>query len=442
MKKYLIILTLLLLGSCFYFFSYYGKEEQVDDKPQTVAAKLGDIQLGISSTGRVVSNLDVQIKCKASGEIETIPYDVSDTVKKGDLLMRLNPQDEERNLRQAKVSLKAAQAQFKQAKQSLEMAKEQFVITSKQAKITEKSAEIKYQEAKAKYERQKVLLPQGLSSEEVYASAREIYLQSEVELNNARLQVEQLKIQKMELTLKEEDLNVASTKVEMEKIAVLNAEQRLEDTKVYSPITAVVSERNAQVGQIISSGISTVNEGTTVLTLSDLARIFVVASVDESDIGKIFVGQPVILTVDAYTGKNFKGNVVRVATKGVNVSNVVTFEVKIEVLGEDKNLLKPEMTANVEIISASREKVLLVPVEAVRRKKDKSFVMVSDGNAIQMTEVELGIRDDIHVEVIKGLNEGEQVVVEKREQTSQWKRGDQSSRDSRMRERMMRRGLR
>lgn len=442
MKKYLIILTLLLLGSCFYFFSYYGKEEQVDDKPQTVAAKLGDIQLGISSTGRVVSNLDVQIKCKASGEIETIPYDVSDTVKKGDLLMRLNPQDEERNLRQAKVSLKAAQAQFKQAKQSLEMAKEQFVITSKQAKITEKSAEIKYQEAKAKYERQKVLLPQGLSSEEVYASAREVYLQSEVELNNARLQVEQLKIQKMELTLKEEDLNVASTKVEMEKIAVLNAEQRLEDTKVYSPITAVVSERNAQVGQIISSGISTVNEGTTVLTLSDLARIFVVASVDESDIGKIFVGQPVILTVDAYTGKNFKGNVVRVATKGVNVSNVVTFEVKIEVLGEDKNLLKPEMTANVEIISASREKTLLVPVEAVRRKKDKSFVMVSDGNAIQMTEVELGIRDDIHVEVIKGLNEGEQVVVEKREQTSQWKRGDQSSRDSRMRERMMRRGLR
>ena len=95
-----------------------------------------------------------------------------------------------------------------------------------------------------------------------------------------------------------------------------------------------------------------------------MSHIFVLASVDESDIGGVKVGQKVNITADAFPGKTFTGSVVRIATQGVNVSNVVTFEVKIEVISADKNLLKPQMTANVQVIEASKSNVVMIPMMA------------------------------------------------------------------------------
>ena len=143
-----------------------------------------------------------------------------------------------------------------------------------------------------------------------------------------------------ELELKRQDVRLSMAQIETDKIDFSLAEQRLKDTKVFSPINGVVSERNVQSGQIISSGISNVGGGTLVMVLSDLTRLFILASVDESDIGKVKLGQKVVITADSFPGKRFFGKIERIATKGVNISNVVTFEVKIEVQGTDKQLLK------------------------------------------------------------------------------------------------------
>src|SRR5439155_4332181 len=112
-----------------------------------------------------------------------------------------------------------------------------------------------------------------------------------------------------------------------DKVALANARQQRDYTTVTAPMDGVVSALNVQIGVIIASGITNVAGGTTIMTLSDLSHVFVLASVDESDIGTIVVDQPAIITVDAYPGRQFKGKVVRIATKGVNVTNVVTFEV-------------------------------------------------------------------------------------------------------------------
>ncbi len=123
MKKFLL---LLLVISAVFAAKFYWDRQQAGievaaevPKHEIVVVERGSIVLQVLATGRVVANLDVDIKCKASGEIRKLPFDVSDTVKKGDLLVELNPVDEERNVRQAEISLLASQAKLAQAKQKL-----------------------------------------------------------------------------------------------------------------------------------------------------------------------------------------------------------------------------------------------------------------------------------------------------------------------------------
>src|SRR5262249_12618539 len=151
------------------------------------------------------------------------------------------------------------------------------------------------------------------------------------------------------LEVRRQDIKLSEAQLRSDQVALANARQQLTYTKVTAPMDGVVAALNVQIGTIISSGITNVGGGTTILSLSDLSHIFVLASVDESEIGSVAIDQQAVITVDAFPGRRFRGKVVRIATRGVNVSNVVTFEVKIEVLGENKTLLKPEMTANVQI---------------------------------------------------------------------------------------------
>jgi HlyD family secretion protein len=186
----------------------------------------------------------------------------------------------------------------------------------------------------------------------------------------------------------------------------------------------IVTSRPVQTGQIIASGISNVGGGTTLMTLSDLRRIFVMANVDESDIGKIKDGQKAIITADAYPGKRFTGKVVRVATKGVTNSNVVTFEVKIEIEGDGKNYLKPEMTANVDVQADRRENALLLPNETIQFGRQGYFVYKQDDNNSSGTRVAVktGITDGLNTEIISGVKEGDKIIIPSSMQ-SRWAKG-------------------
>jgi HlyD family secretion protein len=148
------------------------------------------------------------------------------------------------------------------------------------------------------------------------------------------------------LMKKKQDGLLAEAALRTDEINLLNAKKRLDETKIVSPMDAVVVARNVQVGQMVPADAA---GGVTIMTLSDLSRIFVLASVDENDFRKVRAGAPVGITSDAYPGVLFHGQVSRIAARGTRVSNVATFEVKAEVTGPNKNLLKPGMTANVVI---------------------------------------------------------------------------------------------
>ena len=430
MKK---ILILVILSAAIVTGGYFWSQKNANVKietPQwsTVQVKKGSIRDAVSCTGQVVSNLDVEIKCKASGEIVKLPFDISEQVNKGDLLVELDPVDEQRKVNQAKISLASSQARLMQRKVNLEIAQKDLIIARKSAAAALKSAEAYAKDARAKAERMRKLFEKKLTSQEEKDTGETTAIQAEVDLENARIQMEQLANKARELEIKRQDVRLAEAQMEMDKINLSLAEQRLKDTRVFSPINGVVSERNVQSGQIISSGINNVGGGTRVMVLSDLSRLFILASVDESDIGKVELRQKVIITADAFPGKRFFGKIDRIATKGINVSNVVTFEVKIEVRGRNRSLLKPEMTANVEIIVAEKEEVLMVPSEAVLYKKGGYFVRVQkDDGSIEERPVQAGISNGVVIEIIKGLSQGDTIIYRKGEAQSRW-RTEQSRR--------------
>ena len=430
MRKILIILILSVVVITGGYFWSHKRGDVKRETPQwsTVQVERGPICFAVSCTGRVVSNLDVEIKCKASGEVVKLPFDISDEIKKGDLLVELDPVDEKRKLNQAKISLASSQARLKQKKVNLQIAENGLAVERRSAEAALKSAEAHAKDARAKAKRMKQLFEKKLASQEDKETAETSAIQAEVNLENARIGIEELAIKEQELEIKRQDVKLAEAEKETSKINLSLAEQRLKDTKVFSPINGVVSEREVQTGQIISSGISNVGGGTRVMLLADLARLFILASVDESDIGKVELGQKVIITADAFPERRFFGKIERIATRGINVSNVVTFEVKIEVLGRKKSLLKPEMTANVEIIVAEKEEALLLPSEAVLHKKSEHFVRVrKDDSSVEERPVQTGISDGVVTEIISGLNQGDIVAYRKGEVQSRW-RADQSRR--------------
>lgn len=447
MKKLLIFLVILALAAAGGGWAWYAR--RAADKPApdpTATVERGSIRSVVASTGKVTSNLDVDIKCKASGAIVKLPFDVSAFVKKGDLLVELDPVDEQRQVDLATSALGAAQARLATARQQLLIAEQNLRTSRDRAGSALRSAQARASDAQSKARRMGELFEKKLASQEDFDTAQTAAIQAAGELSNAQVQTEELKAQELALELRRQDIKLAQAEVESDQITLSNSRQRLADTRVIAPMDGIVATRPVQIGQIIASGITNVGGGTTILTISDLSRIFISASVDESDIGRVQLGQPVEISADAHRGAKFIGEVVRIATKGVNVSNIVTFEVKIEVTGANKNLLKPEMTTNVEIVAADKQDVLTLPVEAVVRRGGKQTVtLAKDKGPDEPDEtrtVEVGINDGQRHEIISGVSEGEVVKLSKDAPGRQGQgRGDgargANAREQRTRQQMM-----
>jgi HlyD family secretion protein len=419
----LVVAVLAATAGAAIFFHQRGEKpaSTLPADSYTTTADRSDIVQSVSATGPVASNLDVQIKCRAYGEVIKLPFDISDRVKKGDLLIQLDQKDEKVLYDQAAVTLEQSQSKLTEAQENERIAEQDLKTATEQADANILSAVTKAANLQKKSDRQKQLLAQSLASQEEFETDETDAAQAEADLSNARIAKEQLKSQTVALEVKKEDVNLATQQVKLDNIDLQNAKQQMDYTTVISPMDGVIADLTIQMGTIISSAISNVGGGTSVMTVSDMSHIFVLASVDESDIGGVAKGQAADITADAFPGKHFSGQVVRIATQGVNVSNVVTFEVKIEVTSANKDLLKPQMTANVDIIESSKHNVVEVPMPAIVRKQGKTFVTLvkADGSS-EDREVALGISDGESQEVTSGLNGGEQILVHKTDSNSAW----------------------
>lgn len=419
MKKFVVFL--LLLAACGAAAYWYKQKEaaaveradQESDKPVKNTVERKTIDLKVSTTGKVVSNLDVEIKSKASGQVTMLPFDVSDEITSGDLLCQLDPVDELRNVAQRQAQLEATRARLEQAAQQLAIAQADVDTGTSTALAELEAAQVRNRELQARMVRTQDLYRKRLVSSEELDIMRSEVSAAERALRQAQVRITELANLPRTVELRKQDVILNKTEVTRAQIDMENVEQRLIETKIYAPMNGVITSRPVQIGQIIASGISNVGGGTTLMTLSDLSRLFIDANVDESDIGKIREKQIAVITADAFPGQRFTGEVVRVAAKGVTNSNVVTFEVKIEVGPSGLNILKPEMTANVEIQAEQREDVLVLPNETIQYGKTGYYVLLANDDSTSgvRTEIKPGITDGLNTEIISGLNEGDKVII-------------------------------
>lgn len=356
----------LILGVAFYF-----KSSGVA-VPSYVTQKLkkGEITEKVTASGIINPISTVNIGTQVSGTIAQIFVDYNSIVKKDQLLAQIDPALFEATVAQRKAALDIAKAQ-------VEVSKNDIVYYKKHL------------------ERIKKLNSSQYSADKELESAQRDY-------DNAVVQ----------LGLQEAQVNQAQA-------ALQSAEIDLRYTKIISPVDGIVVSKEVEVGQTVAASFQT---PTLFNVAEDLTKMQIEASVVEADIAKVREGQTVEFSVDSFPDEVFYGIVTQVRNEAITTSNVVTYEVIIEIDNRDLKL-KPGMTANVEIITAQKQNVLLVPNKALRfyvtdengetkRYQDKGIWILKNGRP-ERVAVATGVADDDKTEVVsKQLDENSEVIVE------------------------------
>jgi len=205
----------------------------------------------------------------------------------------------------------------------------------------------------------------------------------------------------------QQQLDTDRTNYEVAQAAYDNVMTQLEYTVITAPVDGQVIGKPIPAGQTVAPGIS---NPMVLLTVADLSKMQIQVQVDETDIGRVKLGQKVDFTVDAYPGKTFTGTVTLVSEKAVVQQNVVYYTVYVDV-DEPQGLLFPTMTARVTIKVGESKNVLTVKLSAIKEIKGQKYVQVMVDGKPQNVKVQTGLADDEKVELISGVKEGDQIFL-------------------------------
>ncbi len=410
MKKALILIGVLILIAVFYLSD---SELEPPAKPVFKLAEVtqGPISVNISATGIVEPNFKVEVKSKASGEVLSFPLLEGDKIKKGTLLLQLDKSDEKRNVDKAQADLSSATANLKKAETALILQKTKYETDLKTSQAEVQSAITNLKDSEDKLKRQIDLFKQKVVSQESLDSAQTLFKVNQQNLIQAESQLQAAKDSVHDITMKENEVELVNTEVIRARIALDEVEERLEETEIFAPIAGVIIEKLVEEGQIIASGISNVSGGTALATIADMSRLFIIADIDETDIGSIKIGHEVDITADAFSDRKFKGRVKRIAPQGLVENSITIFKVKIEVTGKGRKILKPMMSANIDIVTEHVENTVFTSRAGIRDGEDGKFAMVLKDDKPEKIAVQTGIRNPIHVQIVSGLVPGDQVIL-------------------------------
>lgn len=365
-----------------------GKDKKPPESPvKTGKAEVGDVQVKVTEVGTVEPEVKVDVKSAISGKVIEIIHRDGDLVKRGTVLARVEP-----DLNQA---------------QSLAETKNSVA-----------SAAIRFQDARKKFDENNKLFTQGLLASSQHRDVETEYLEARQEYEKTREQY---------------------ALVEKSGIPISQSAADFRGSNVVAPMDGVVLTKNIEIGESITSGVSSFNAGTVLFTVADVSRMIVKAGVNEVDIGKIRVGLPVKVTLDAYPKVAFKGKIDRIAPAVRLDDKVRVFDVEIRLDAQGREL-RSGMTANIEVLGERKDKVLTVPVESIFKRDDQEVVYVKkaidpkafaeEAKARKTPEqlkaaekdawkkffdkrvVTTGLADNAKVEILAGLKSGDEVALE------------------------------
>ncbi|HTU42470.1 MAG TPA: efflux RND transporter periplasmic adaptor subunit [Candidatus Aquilonibacter sp.] len=362
------------------------------DPSKLAKVERGDLAKSVVATGKVTPIIKVEVKSKASGIVKKLFVDYGDKVKKGQPLAQLDKIEIQAQVDQSRAALEAAQANLKGSQADYE-----------RAKVDAEGPDVPL--LKRAYDRALGMAKDGVVSESSLDDADRNYQMALNKQNVAKAQVTVLKakIAQSQAQVSEDEANLKQL------------EEQLSYTDIVSPIDGIVLSRDVEIGDAVSSILVLGSSATLVMTLGDTSEVYVKGKVDESDIGKVYLGQPARIKVESFKDKTFYGKVTKISPMGVEKDNVTTFEVRVSIQNPGGEL-KAEMTANAEIILDEHHNVLQIPEGAIMYDKDKkASVDIPDPRAkdgMKKVAVNIGISNGAKTEVLSGLKEGEEVVLQ------------------------------
>jgi HlyD family secretion protein len=362
------------------------------DPSKLAKVEKGDLAKSVVATGKVTPITKVEVKSKASGIVKKLLVDYGDRVKKGQLLAQLDKIEIEAQVEQSKAALEAAQANLKSSQ-----------ADSERAKVDAEGPDVPL--LKRAYDRAVSMAKDGVVSTSALEDAQKNY---EMALNKQN-------VSKAQVTVLKAKIAQSQAQVAQDQANLKQLEEQLSYTDIISPIDGIVLSRDVQMGDAVSSILVLGSSATLVMTLGDTSEVYVKGKVDESDIGKVYLGQRARIKVESFKDKTFDGKVTKISPMGVEKDNVTTFEVRVSIQNPGGEL-KAEMTANAEIILEEHKNVLQIPEGAILYDKDKKASVEipnpkgKDGK--DKIAVNIGISNGAKTEVLGGLKEGDQVVLQ------------------------------
>lgn len=384
---------------------WFGKEEIT--RVATEKAEKTTIIETITANGKVQPETEVKLSPEVSGEIVELNVIEGDHVDKGKLLVKIKPDTYISGRDRAEAAMNAAKSRLAQA-------------------------EAQFIQSELSYNRNKTLWEQKAISESEYENALASYKVALAELESAKYSVKSA----------EASLN--------------EAKEELFKTNIYAPMTGTVSMLNVELGErVVGTSLMT---GTELMRIADLNRMEVKVEVNENDIVRVALNDTATIEVDAFLGEKFKGIVTEIAnsanTAGLTTDQVTNFDVKVFLLGSSYqhlfdqgfvNPFRPGMSANVDIQTETKSDILTVPIQAVTTRTDSALIAQSDkeeeenegnentedpdntiksdteenieivfvtkdGKAV-IRKVKTGIQDNANIEILEGIEEGEEVIT-------------------------------
>ncbi len=352
----------------------------------------GDIARSVVATGKVQPITKVEVKSKASGIVTRLDTDINAHVHQGQVLAQLDQVEILAQVAAQKAQLSAAESNAHAATAAIAY-----------DKVAAESPDLpNYQHT---YQRAAEMQKDGVVSQQALDDAQQKYLFAANTRDKALAQI----------AVDDAKLRQAESQVAQSQASLRQLEEELSYTTVASPMEGTVLSRDVEVGDAVSSILVLGSTATLVMTIGDTTKVYVQGKVDESDIGKVYLGQPARIKVESFKDKTFLGKVTKIAPLGVEKDNVTTFEVRVSIDNPGGDL-KANMTANAEILLDEHKGVLTVPEQAVMYDKDRSAsVEVPDAkqkNGRRKVSVRAGLSNGTRTEVLAGLNLGDTVVLQ------------------------------
>jgi HlyD family secretion protein len=412
----------------------------------------------ISATGTVTpqTGYGVNIGSQITGRIKRLDADVGSKVSASQIIAELDLPDVEAQFESSKANLESAkqrlyeqqsglglqrttvttdlatkQANLDSAQRNYKQAVQNATLQVKNAEAAIRQTQANADNAKKFLERQKQLLAKGYVAQQDVDNQQAQYDVYIAQLDSGKQSLELTRSQtetavrtaqntltnaKQAMTMSQ--AGVVNNDIKLQQIAdakaavrqatsgVAVAKAQYDKTMIRTPIPGTVVALDVQQGETIAAGLS----APTLIRVVNLKKLQVDVFVDESDIGSVRLGQRATITVDAYPNRVFQGHVTKVASGATMQGNVVTYDTTIAVENQ-QDLLRPDMTATAKILVGSHNNVLTVPIEAVKFGKDGQTVDILVRGKVAPQRVVAGASDDTHTEILRGLAEGQTIVL-------------------------------